>query len=130
MRAGLLGRLRNTRFTMIRRLSFGAVGVSVGTFQLCGLLGLRINTSPSLPMGLYITTADSNANLVEFCPAEPFATLAIVPRLPRFWHLPGRRRPSIETGRCQTRRPGRTLRTRNLREWSASLQHGPALEGR
>jgi conjugative transfer signal peptidase TraF len=29
-------------------------------------------------MGLYITTADSGANLVEFCPVEPFATLAIV----------------------------------------------------
>ena len=27
-------------------------------------------------MGLYITTADASANLVEFCPAEPFATLS------------------------------------------------------
>jgi conjugative transfer signal peptidase TraF len=78
MKAGLLDRLRDTRFAMIRRLSLVAVAVSVGTFQLCGLLGLRINTSPSLPMGLYITTADSDANLVEFCPVEPFATLAIV----------------------------------------------------
>jgi conjugative transfer signal peptidase TraF len=77
MTAGLLDRLRDTRFKMIRRLSLVAVGVSVGAFQLCGLLGLRINTSPSLPMGLYIT-ADSDANLVEFCPVEPFATLAIV----------------------------------------------------
>ena len=41
-------------------------------------LGLRINTSPSLPMGLYIITADAGANLVEFCPVEPFATLSIV----------------------------------------------------
>ena len=40
--------------------------------------GLRINTSPSLPMGLYMTTADAGANLVEFCPVEPFATLSIV----------------------------------------------------
>jgi len=77
MRAGLLGRLRDTRFSVIRRLSLVAVGVSIGAFQLCGLLGLRINTSPSLPIGLYITT-ESDANLVEFCPAEPFATLAIV----------------------------------------------------
>ena len=29
-------------------------------------------------MGLYVTTADASANLVEFCPAEPFATLSIV----------------------------------------------------
>ena len=78
MTAGLLDRLRTTRFGVIRRIALIAVAVSVGTFQLCGFLGLRINTSPSLPLGLYITTADSNANLVEFCPAEPFATLAIV----------------------------------------------------
>jgi conjugative transfer signal peptidase TraF len=55
-----------------------ATGVVVATFQLSGSLGLRINTSPSLPMGLYITTADPGANLVEFCPVEPFATLSIV----------------------------------------------------
>jgi conjugative transfer signal peptidase TraF len=29
---------------------------------------MRINTSPSLPMGLYRITADSAAGLVEFCP--------------------------------------------------------------
>ena len=38
--------------------------------------GLRLNTSPSLPVGLYITTADPAAVLVEFCPAPPFAGLA------------------------------------------------------
>lgn len=78
MTAGLLDRLRKTRFSVIRRLVLVAAGVSVGTFQFCGFLGLRINTSPSLPVGLYFTSSDSNANLVEFCPAEPFARLAIV----------------------------------------------------
>jgi conjugative transfer signal peptidase TraF len=63
---------------VIRRIALVAVSVSVGTFQLCGFFGLRFNTSPSLPVGLYIATADSDANLVEFCPVEPFATLAIV----------------------------------------------------
>lgn len=63
---------------MIRRIALVAVSVSVGVFQLCGFFGLRFNTSPSLPVGLYIATADSDANLVEFCPAEPFASLAIV----------------------------------------------------
>jgi conjugative transfer signal peptidase TraF len=77
MTAGLLDRLRNTRFAPIRRLSLIAIGVSVGTFQLFGFFGLRINTSPSLPI-LYVTTAGSAANLVEFCPAEPFAALAII----------------------------------------------------
>jgi conjugative transfer signal peptidase TraF len=57
-----------------------ATGVCLTTFQLFGVLGLRINTSPSLPMGLYIITRESTANLVEFCPAEPFATVAILRR--------------------------------------------------
>ena len=62
----------------IRPAALVAFGVVVATFQLSGSFGLRINTSPSLPVGLYITTMDAGANLVEFCPAEPFATLAIV----------------------------------------------------
>jgi hypothetical protein len=117
MTAGLLDKPWNTRIAMIRRLFLVALGVSVGAFQLCGFLGLRINTSPSLPMGLYITTADGDATLVEFCPAEPFAA----PRLPRFRYLPGRCSPAVETCRRQARRRGRTVHARNLRERSASL---------
>ncbi len=77
MTPGLLDRLKNARFAAIRGVIL-ATAVSVGTFQLCGFLGLRGNTSPSLPVGLYMTTTDSNANLVEFCPAEPFAALSLV----------------------------------------------------
>jgi len=69
---------RSDRVRKICRAALAATGVVVATFQFSGALGLRINTSPSLPMGLYITTADADANLVEFCPAEPFATLSIV----------------------------------------------------
>jgi conjugative transfer signal peptidase TraF len=74
MTVGLSDRLRG-----VRRAALVAV-VSIATFQLCGFLGFRVNTSPSLPMGLYITTADTDANLVEFCPVEPFATLSIARR--------------------------------------------------
>jgi conjugative transfer signal peptidase TraF len=35
--------------------------------------GARINTSYSLPLGIYIRTDDSHAQLVEFCPVQPFA---------------------------------------------------------
>ena len=73
MTVGLSDRVRG-----IRRAALVAVGVVLLTFQLSGTLGLRINTSPSLPIGLYIATADADANMVEFCPAEPFATFAIV----------------------------------------------------
>jgi conjugative transfer signal peptidase TraF len=66
------------RLGKIRRAALLGVGISIATFQLCGFLGVRINTSPSLPMGLYVTTVDRSAELVEFCLGEPFATLSIV----------------------------------------------------
>jgi conjugative transfer signal peptidase TraF len=72
MTVGLSDRLRTAR-----RMALVAAGVAVATFQLSDFLGLRINTSPSLPMGLYMTTADAGANLIELCPVEPFATLSI-----------------------------------------------------
>lgn len=80
MTTGLSDRVRNAR-----RAALVAAVVTVAAFQLSGSLGLRINTSPSLPMGLYITTADASANLVEFCPVEPFATLSRV----RGYRAPG-----------------------------------------
>ena len=73
MRIGLSDRLPK-----VRRTALVAFVVFIAVFQLFGLLGLRINTSPSLPMGLYVVTTDRTANLVEFCPAEPFATLSLI----------------------------------------------------
>lgn len=56
-------------------------GVALGTLLVFALLsvgagafGLRVNTSVSLPLGVYVRTADPGAPLVEFCPTEPFAT--------------------------------------------------------
>jgi conjugative transfer signal peptidase TraF len=66
------------RLGKIRQAALVGVGISIATFQLCGFLGVRINTSPSLPMGLYVTTPDPGAKLVEFCLVEPFATFSIV----------------------------------------------------
>jgi len=74
---GLFDRLRETRVSRVRKLAVTAVAVLIGSFQICGFVGLRFNSSPSLPMGLYLTTADRRARLIEFCPAEPFAALAI-----------------------------------------------------
>jgi conjugative transfer signal peptidase TraF len=50
------------------------VGLSafVLPFILMGTEGIRINCSPSLPLGFYKTTSDSSARLVEFCPPEPY----------------------------------------------------------
>jgi conjugative transfer signal peptidase TraF len=41
------------------------------------LTGIKLNYSPSLPVGLYVVTSDPKANIVEFCPTEPYASLAV-----------------------------------------------------
>ena len=74
---GLFDSSGNSHFARARRILLVCICIMVVTFQLWGSLGLRLNTSPSLPVGLYRTTSDPAANLVEFCPAEPFAHLAI-----------------------------------------------------
>jgi len=66
------------RVPKVRRAVLVAVVVFIVAFQLFDFLGLRINTSPSLPIGLYIVTANRSAALVEFCPAEPFARLSLI----------------------------------------------------
>jgi conjugative transfer signal peptidase TraF len=72
MRIGLSDRLPR-----IRRAGLVAFFFFVAVFRIFGFLGLRINTSPSLPVGLYVVTTDGSANLIEFCPAEPFAALSL-----------------------------------------------------
>jgi conjugative transfer signal peptidase TraF len=53
-----------------------AAATFVVPFFVVWAAGLRINCSPSLPMGLYRTTMDSRAALIEFCPQEPYGTFA------------------------------------------------------
>lgn len=74
---GLFAKTHGARIALARNLAVTAALVLVGSFQICGFTGARFNTSSSLPVGVYITTTDRGANLVEFCPAEPFASLAI-----------------------------------------------------
>jgi conjugative transfer signal peptidase TraF len=74
---GLFDRIKKTSPAAIRRLALIVFGIPFATFQLCGLAGIRINYSPSLPIGIYSTSSDRRAGLIEFCPAEPFASLAI-----------------------------------------------------
>jgi conjugative transfer signal peptidase TraF len=77
MTTGLFARSFRTRFSGVRGLTITGLALVIASFQLCSLTGLRFNSSPSLPAGLYVRTTDHRANLVEFCPAEPFASLAI-----------------------------------------------------
>jgi conjugative transfer signal peptidase TraF len=51
---------------------------ALGLALAAAAFGVRFNDSPSMPIGLYVTTSsDSRGTLVVFCPAEPFARLSI-----------------------------------------------------
>src|SRR5262249_40450517 len=52
-------------------------GVIVVVSCVLGASGVRLNSSPSLPIGLYVVTSDPHTRLVEFCPEEPAASLGI-----------------------------------------------------
>ena len=74
---GLFNRLRATGLGIVHRIACTTLIVIVGAFQFCGFIGLRINASRSLPIGLYVTSSESRANLVEFCPSAAFGSLAM-----------------------------------------------------
>jgi conjugative transfer signal peptidase TraF len=59
-------------------LNGGLVGVVIlaGTAAIFYFVGLRIDASASLPIGFYKITGDPTAELIEFCPPEPFASLS------------------------------------------------------
>jgi conjugative transfer signal peptidase TraF len=76
MTPGLFSNWRDRPARAGKLLVMGA-GILLGTLQTFDLAGLRINTSPSLPVGLYLTTSDPAANLVEFCPNPVFGKLAL-----------------------------------------------------
>jgi conjugative transfer signal peptidase TraF len=77
MPTGLFNKPRTGRPRTAERIITVALVTMVGTFAICGVAGIRINGSPSLPVGLYLVTAHSDANLVEFCPVGPFASFGI-----------------------------------------------------
>jgi len=76
MTPGLLVRLKTTDRTRAKAIALLALGTLASAVMIPAFAGVRINASASLPIGLYLVTSDSNADLVEFCPSEPYATLA------------------------------------------------------
>src|SRR6202051_1836494 len=42
------------------------------------VFGIRLNLTPSLPRGFYITSHSSNAKLVEFCPQGKAAYVSLI----------------------------------------------------
>ena len=76
MKAGLLAQLSKPDLARAKQLGGVVIGILLFAVIVPALIGLRLNDSPSLPVGLYMVTSDGAATLVEFCPAEPYASLA------------------------------------------------------
>jgi conjugative transfer signal peptidase TraF len=74
--AGLFDGVQNVNRRLIQR----AVGVTAVAFTapffIAGAVGIRINASTSLPLGIYKETPDFRAPLIEFCPPEPYGSFA------------------------------------------------------
>jgi conjugative transfer signal peptidase TraF len=77
MLTGLSARFKATNKRKATCLALTIAALFVGAFLIAGTAGVRINASPSLPIGLYVSTGDTAEPLVEFCPPEPYASLAI-----------------------------------------------------
>lgn len=75
-RTGLCNRILATEWRRVgRRVVVGSTSL-VSVFALLGFAGLRVNTTPSLPIGIYVQTG-TRSPLVEFCPSgEPAAIAA------------------------------------------------------
>ena len=64
------GRSSGLRWTTC---AFGAaVAVAELVYWTFSSIGIRVNASPSLPIGLYRIDSGPQASNVEFCPAEPY----------------------------------------------------------
>lgn len=74
-RIGLYERIRLTDWRRARRICVLGCLALFGLFVVCDLSGIRFNTTPSLPVGIYIV-ADDKSPLIEFCPAGPPGALA------------------------------------------------------
>jgi conjugative transfer signal peptidase TraF len=67
--------------TLVSRLGTPVLTLTVtalASFGLCERGGVRVNLTGSLPIGLYRVSTAADANLVEFCPPEPFSHLSVL----------------------------------------------------
>src|SRR4051794_10650184 len=76
MKTGLLAQLENTDCKRAKKLGMLALGTLIPVLIIPVIACVRLNYSPSLPVGLYVVASDHSADLVEFCPTEPYASLA------------------------------------------------------
>jgi conjugative transfer signal peptidase TraF len=68
---GRFNRHRSPRVAIVIAVAFA------GPFFVASTVGVRVNVTPSLPLGIYRITSDVQAGFAEFCPEEPYAKFAI-----------------------------------------------------
>jgi conjugative transfer signal peptidase TraF len=76
MITGLFDLLKRAQPACAKKVATAAAVACVSPFLVMGIFGIRINTSPSLPLGFYAVTNEKRAQLIEFCLSEPFASMA------------------------------------------------------
>ena len=74
---GLFERVRHTRCRQLRTPILTCTVTATVALLLCAKCGVRLNFTPSLPIGLYVVSNASDAVLAEFCPPEPFARISV-----------------------------------------------------
>lgn len=58
------------------RCGGGAIGIVVVAHAFASWAGILINTTPSMPLGFYVTSSDPSAPVAAICPPEPYASFA------------------------------------------------------
>lgn len=59
------------------RCGGAAVALMVVVHAIASWAGILINTTPSMPVGLYVASSDPGVPMAAICPTEPYATFAI-----------------------------------------------------
>ena len=62
--------------SVLLKCSGAAVALAVMAHAFAGWAGILINTTPSMPLGLYVTSSDPGAPVAAICPPEPYASFA------------------------------------------------------
>ena len=78
MTVGPLARRKSTDPKRAKRIAAAGLATLAVVVMIPAAAGLRVNDSGSLPIGVYVVTSDPSAGLVEFCPTEPYASVAVV----------------------------------------------------
>ena len=73
---GQFDRLKATDAAAAGRIAAIGLAAVLCAFAGAAVFGVRVNATMSEPIGLYVRTAAPAANMVEFCPPEPFARIS------------------------------------------------------